>query len=171
MFRPHSFIFSFETLAFRGDGKRSALTAALIAIGLFAMAEVVSRAALEPIGRYWEYPRSELAVTYEWFRSESEGSRGFDVVIAGDSTAARNIDPRLLASELGDELRACNLGWPANFPLAFKSLTLPILQSTTAPPARLILSFSPGGFVDSPIARQFEGGLLSSPICRREDQG
>lgn len=126
--------------------------------------------ALASVGRYWEYPHAEMAITYEWFRSES-ADEGVDIVIAGDSTAARNIDPKQLAEGLAPESRGCNLGWPGNFPLAFERLTLPILKSSSKPPRVLVLSFSPLSFVDTPLAKEFEAGLLSSPICRRQEQG
>jgi len=170
MRRLRSSIFSFDTLAFRSGGWRSALTAVLAAGGCVMGVEALSRAALDPVGRYWEYPRAELAVTYEWFRSASL-DKGLDVAVAGDSTAARNVDPQLLANGLEEGALGCNLGWPANFPMAFRSLTLPVLKSTAKAPAALVLSFSPLGFVESPLAQQFEAGLLSSPICRRQDQG
>lgn len=170
MLRRRLSIFSFETLALQGHGWRSALTATLAAIGCCIAVEGFSRAALDPVGRYWEYPRPELAVACEWFRAES-ADQAFDVVVAGDSTAARNIDAQRLAHELGGEARGCNLGWPADFPMAFQRLTLPVLKSAAMAPRVLVLSFSPLGFVETPIARQFEAGLLSSPICRRQTEG
>jgi hypothetical protein len=132
---------------------------------LVAGAELAARSALEPIGDYWSYWTPAAAAKFEAYRSSVRRGAPPHVLVVGDSTGARDFDPAPLARVTGRT--AFNLAWPANFPLAFKACTLPLLENQARPDV-VIASFIPSGFLDSSSARRFEQAILESSYCRRQ---
>lgn len=163
MFR--SSIFSSDTLAEcnpRGSGSWQAVVAALC---LVAAAEVIARTAVAPLGAYWEYWTPAAATKFETYRGQVQRGTPPQLLAVGDSTAARDIEPAVVADAAAAR-DAFNLGWPANFPLAFRESTLPLLQADVAP-RTVVASFSPASFFDSTRVRRFEESILSSSYARR----
>lgn len=142
-----------------------------VALGVFCGAELAARAALRPLGRYWEYWSPAAATKFEWFRRQAESGHPYDIVIVGDSTAANNLDPESIRGAMAGAPRVYNLGWPANFPLAFEESTVPLFDRSPGQPAALLASFNPEGFVTTPNVLRFEAGIRSSPICKRIETG
>lgn len=160
-----SSIFSFSTPSFSdAKGSASFRTLAMVAC-LVAMGEMTARAALDPIGDYWAYWTPAAAAKFEDYRSHVRHGSAPHVLVVGDSTAARDLDPAPLAE--ATRATAFNLAWPANFPLAFRLCTLPLLRSHSRPDL-VVASFVPTGFLDSSSARRFEESILESTYCRRE---
>ncbi len=153
------------------------LRVAIVAGVLLAAGEAISRAALMPVGALWEYWNPDAALKFQWYRNASEPAANDsagpmpDVLVVGDSTAARNFDPAALKSPNGPGVEAFNLGWPANFPLAFEYSTIPLLRDGQAVPRVVVVSFSPSAFVDSETTSRFESTILQSAYCRRQREG
>lgn len=153
------------------------LRVAVVAAVLLTAGEVVSRAALKPVGSLWEYWNPDAAVKFQWYRNVSESNsddtlqRMPDVLIVGDSTAARSFDPSELQSPIEAAYDSYNLGWPANFPLAFEYSTTPLLRDGRSVPRIVVVSFSPGAFVENETTRRFEANILQSAYCRRQREG
>ncbi|HTI52448.1 MAG TPA: hypothetical protein VL475_15900, partial [Planctomycetaceae bacterium] len=166
-----SSIFSFETLSQFQWPPRDAWVALLVALGLFGGAELAARAALRPVGRYWEYWSPTAATKFEWYRRQSESGHPYDIVIVGDSTAANNLDPESIRDGAAGASRVYNLGWPANFPMAFEESTVPLFDQAPGRPALLLVSFNPQGFVTTPNVLRFEAGIRSSAVCKRIETG
>lgn len=145
--------------------------ALVVALGVFCGAELAARGALRPVGRYWEYWNPAAATKFEWFRRQAESGHPYDLVIVGDSTAANNLDPESIRNAAAGAPRVYNLGWPANFPLAFEESTVPLFDRTPGPPAAILVSFNPQGFATTPNVLRFEAGIRSSPICKRIETG
>ncbi len=160
-----SSIFSSRTTSFSDARGGSSLKTLALVLCLVGGAEAAARAALRPIGDYWAYWTPAAAAKFESYRSNVRRGTPPRVLVVGDSTGARDIDPRPLAEATGRT--AFNLAWPANFPLAFKSCTLPLLETGTRPDL-VVASFIPSGFLDSNSARRFEQAILESSYCRRQ---
>ena len=160
-----SSIFSFRTLAISDVRGSGACQTVVLAVCLIVAAEAVTRRALAPIGGYWEYWTPRAAVKFERYRADLVRGVVPPVLVVGDSTAARDVDPEALSAALNIG-PAFNLAWPANFPLAFEYSTLPLLRNAVTPDI-VVVSFSPLAFFDSPTVRRFEESILSSPYTRR----
>jgi hypothetical protein len=132
---------------------------------LVGAAELVARSAIAPIGDYWEYWSPQAAAKFEKYRSDISRGKAPDILIVGDSTGARDIDPAVLV-ESGAADSAFNLAWPANFPLAFEQSTSPLLRNEVVPKL-VIVSFSPTAFFGTPRVIRFEESILASAYCRR----
>jgi hypothetical protein len=139
----------------------------LLAASIWALAELASRAALQPAAAVLDYWDLTAGQKYEHFLDLVRQGRSPGVVVVGDSTAARNLDPSILARELGVGGGGYNLAWPANYPMAMACTTMPLLGARGLSPAVLVYSASPGSFVDDPDVVRFEEGILSSPVCRQ----
>jgi hypothetical protein len=158
--------FSSRTVALSdlfGAGAWQTLAVVMLLVG---GAEAVTRLAIAPIGAYWEYWTPGAAAKFEQYRADVRKGTPPDLLIVGDSSAARDLDPRTLGAAAGNN-SVFNLGWPANFPLAFRKSTLPLLRGATGP-ATVVVSFSPTGFVDSPRVRRFEESIIESHYADRD---
>jgi hypothetical protein len=161
-------IFSFETLRL-GARPAGLFAAPLIALALLLLAEGGARLLLANQDRSWEYWDASAADKFEGYRREALAGAPPDVLVVGDSSAARDIDPGALLSGLPAGMRAYNLGWPANFPVAFRCTTLPLLAAGYAAPKLVVASLSVKSFVDDPRGLRLEEGVLSSYFCRRQN--
>src|SRR4051794_39576256 len=95
MFR--SSIFSSSTLRpLAGGPGAGTAKAAVLAILLVVGAEGAARVALAPIGAYWEYWTPAAAGKFEVYREQVRRGAVPGLVVVGDSTGARDIDPALL---------------------------------------------------------------------------
>lgn len=130
------------------------------------MAEGVSRAIVGNVGRRWEYWDKIAAVKFEDYRTRVSSNNGPDIVVIGDSTAARDLDPRSMATDHLSGKDIYNLAWPANFPLAFRTTTLPLLREPYQAPRIVLASFTPGSFTDNPRVNEFEQEILKSTYCQ-----
>lgn len=143
------------------------LAAALLAGALWTAAELAARAVVGPAVALLDYWDVEAGQKYEHFLDLLRQGRSPGLVVVGDSTAARDLDPAILARELGVAGGGYSLAWPANYPLAMTCTTLPLLEAKGFSPAVLVYSASPLSFVSSPEVARSEEGILSSPVCRR----
>jgi hypothetical protein len=159
-----SSIFSFDTLTACDPRGSGAWQTVVLAICLLAVAELGARSALTPIGAYWEYWTPRAAAKFERYRADVRRGTPPRLLAVGDSTGASDIEPAALADAAGVDT-AFNLAWPANFPMAFRESTLPLLRSDAAPDV-VVASFSPTGFLSSPRVERFEEAILSSPYVR-----
>ena len=166
MTRSRSSIFSSNTLDLSGPRPRGVVATALVALALVLVGEWFARAAVAPIGDRWQYWDAAAAPKFSVYRTLVQEGRTPDVVIVGDSTAARDIDPAHLPRESGGAPTAYNLAWPANFPLAFRWTTAPLLEEGGTPPRVVVVSLAPTGFLDDARVQRFEAGVLSSPYVR-----
>jgi hypothetical protein len=160
-----SSIFSFRTLAasdVRGSGAWQALVCTLCLVGA---AELVARSAIAPIGDYWEYWSPQAAAKFEKYRSDVSHGTAPEILVVGDSTGARDLDPAALA-DTAAAASAFNLAWPANFPLAFAESTSPLLRAAVVPKL-VVVSFSPTAFLGTARVTRFEDSILSSAYCQR----
>ena len=158
-----SSIFSSETL--QADVVRTgAVKATILALLITVLAETACRWMLEPIGRRWEYWDPVAADKFEYYRSRL-GTNVPDVVIVGDSTAARNFSPEALEAKFALGTDVFNLGWPGNFPMAFRHSTMDLFGNGNVP-RLVIVSFSPSSFVNGVRVSQIEDAILGSPFCR-----
>ena len=138
----------------------------VLALLLFAIAESVSHTILRKVDRRWEYWDKIAAVKFEDYRTRVSSNAGPDIVIIGDSTAARDLDPRSMATDQLSGKDIYNLAWPANFPLAFRITTLPLLREPYQAPRIVLASFTPGSFTDNPRVNEFEQEILKSTYCQ-----
>jgi hypothetical protein len=161
-----SFIFSFDTLRLSRGSSNGFRQSLLLGLLVVCAAEGVSRIVLAPIGRYWEYWDPPAAVRFEGYRRHIDSRKAPDIVIIGDSTAARDIDPAVVIASQNGRVTAYNLANPANFPLALKVDTLPLMESPNVVPKIIIASFAYRSFMDTDRVRRFENGILSSPYCQ-----
>jgi hypothetical protein len=155
------------TLRLEGGAPRGLLAAPLFALLLLGAAELLARLLLAPLGASWEYWEAEAAAKFERYRELASTGEAPDVLIVGDSTGARDIDPDALRAGLGAAAEAYNLAWPSNFPLAFRCTTLPLLAEGLDAPRLVVASLSPRSFLDHPSTKRLEENLLSSRYCRR----
>jgi hypothetical protein len=161
-----SSIFSFKTVSAIGPVPRAFVLTIAVALLLFAIAEGMSRAIVGTIGRRWEYWDDIAAVKFEDYRTRVSSNGGPDIVIIGDSTAARDLDPWLMAKDHLAGKEIYNLGWPANFPFAFRVTTLPLLREPYQAPRIVLASFAPQSFTDNPRVSEFEQDILKSIYCQ-----
>jgi hypothetical protein len=131
---------------------------------LFGAAEGISRWILSSYGNQWEYWDVAAAKKFESFASALQKNKVPSVLIVGDSTAARDLDPDVVMDKIPGEV-VYNLSWPSNFPGVFPCTTIPFLQQKT--PRLLLVSFHPQSMVDHPSVRRLENNLLSSHYCYR----
>lgn len=150
---------------------RTALCGLALAAVLVAGAEWAARRALAPLGALADYWEPDAAQTFEGYARLGESGHVPAVVVAGDSTAARDLDPVVLARVLAPDGTGYSLAWPANFPRAMACTTLPLLCGSTPPPRHVVLSFSPRAFLDTPEVERLEAQILASPVCRRRAGG
>jgi len=161
-----SSIFSSKTVNEIGPAPRAFVVTIALALLLFAMAEGVSRAIVRKVGRRWEYWDKIAAVKFEDYRTRVSSNAGPDIVIIGDSTAARDLDPRSMARDHLAGKDIYNLAWPANFPLAFRVTTLPLLREPYQEPRIVLASFTPASFTENPRVSEFEQEILTSTYCQ-----
>jgi hypothetical protein len=166
----HSSTSSSEALPAKVVGAARFLKAVALAAALVVCAELLCRLALGPLGHYWQYWDLAAAAKFEHFRERARQGRAPALLVVGDSTGASDIDPASVASQFEPGVDAYNLAWPADFPLAFRACTLPLLREASRGIRVVVASFSPRGFVESPEADRFESAILNSLICR-EVQG
>jgi len=136
----------------------------LVALALVLAAEAGARLlGAKPEAAYGS-PDAMLKWTY--YRAAKAAGRPPDLLIIGDSTAAREVDPARLLDCLPSGLTAYNLGHDANFPLALRVSTLPLL-ATGAVPRVVVASLSPTTlcFDNQPTAA--EAALLRWPAFRQ----
>ena len=159
-------IFSSKTVSPIGRAPKAFVLTIVWALLLFVLAEGVSRAIVGKVGRRWEYWDTIAAVKFEDYRTRVSSNTRPDVVIIGDSTAARDLDPHSMAADQLAGKDIYNLAWPANFPLAFRITTLPLLRQPYQAPRIVLASFSPGSFSDNPRVVEFEQQILKSTYCQ-----
>jgi hypothetical protein len=158
-------IFSFNTLNIK-DAPKSWLISIIATILLIASAEMIARIILSNINddlQSWSYWDKEAAIKYEWYRKQAHNGSVPDVVVIGDSIAARNFNPETFSHITG--LQSVNLGWPGMFPLALDAVIRPLLSQGTAP-HYLILMQSPTSFIEDNRVRQNEAPIINSIQAR-----
>ena len=159
-------IFSSKTVNAIGRVPRAFVLTIALALLLFAIAEGASRAIVGKVGCRWEYWDKLAAIKFEDYRTRVSSNAGPDIVIIGDSTAARDLDPRSMSKDQLAGKDIYNLAWPANFPLAFRATTLPLLREPYQAPRIVLASFTPGSFTDNPRVSEFEQEILKSTYCQ-----
>jgi hypothetical protein len=157
-------IFSFESFSSLGRPPRRVLQTLVLTVLLLCVSEVGAHILLRPLGRFPDYWDVKAASKYEYYRMEMDRGLIPAFIVIGDSTAARNIDPAILEHSCGLG-HGLNLGWPANYPLAMRCTTFPLLNDGKTPKL-VILSLASTGFVDSERTKRFEQSILSSYACR-----
>lgn len=157
-----SSIFSSDTLRLESS-PRPLWRSVVLAFVIVTAAETGARILLHDEGREWQYWSPEAAVKFETYRRAVETGPAPSVVIVGDSTAARDIDPRILSRALNR--RAYSLAYPGAFALAFRDCVAPLLLQGIRTPDLVVAMFSPGAFVEHPSVSRFEQTILSSPVC------
>lgn len=161
-----SSIFSSKTVSTIGRAPRAFVLTIAMALLLFVIAEGMSRAIIGKVGRRWEYWDKMAAIKFEDYRTQVSSNAGPDIVVIGDSTAARDLDPRSMSKDYLSGKDIYNLAWPANFPLAFRVTTLPLLREPYQAPRIVIASFTPQSFTDNPRVDEFEQEILKSTYCQ-----
>jgi hypothetical protein len=165
-----SSIFNFETLVLGGVEAQALAKAVILSALLIVLAEGSARfLLLSHSVRYWEYWSPGAAAKFEGFKAVEASGHAPAVVIVGDSTAALNIDPNVVVSELEARVEAYNLAESANYPIAFASTTLPLLSEPNPAPKMLVVSFSARSlFHDGTPFDRFEARILDSPLYECE---
>jgi len=157
-------IFSFNTLAIKTVPKSWLLSLLLLSFVLIC-SEFVARLTLLPLGdQVWAYWSQSAASRFEWYRQQAERGEVPEVLIIGDSSGARNIEPSTFTQSSG--VLAFNLSWPGNFPLALKVNTFPLLKSLP-PPKYVLLSQSPWSYIENERVSRNELGIVTSVLARR----
>lgn len=163
-----SSIFSSEQLSGLDIPRDWWASMALLA-GILVVAELTARVLMAPVGEdLWAYGYGTDPVPFEWFRVLSKEDRAPTVLVIGDSTAARNVDPATVAEAAAVET-VYSLAYPGNFPLALRSNTLPLLDSGAAPDIVILFQW-PGSLRDDPRVDQIEAGAVS-PILEARSSG
>ena len=166
MERRRSSIFSFDTARPRSIPGSWWATLGLTA-GLLAAAELTARVALAPMGdRLWGYWDEAAAQKFEWYRTRVGQGHAPAILVVGDSTGARNVDVAALGSAAGG-LDVYSLAAPANFPLAFRVSTLPLLRMDPRPDHVLLVQL-PHSYTDAAEVVENERGILTSAVARQE---
>lgn len=160
-----SSIFSFETLSLKDGSPRGPLGVVAFVLLLLLGAELLSRVITAPYEKSWPYWHPGAANKFEGYRSLASQNKTPSIVIVGDSTAARNLDPKLIQEALPSG-SAFNLAWPSNFIGAFPCTTLPLLSEPLSAPRVVLVSLSPLGFYDNPTSKRLEANITSSAYCR-----
>jgi hypothetical protein len=166
MLKYLSSIFSSKTVGEMGRVPRAFMLTIALALLLFAIAEGMSRAIVGKVGRRWEYWDKIAAIKFEDYRTQVSSNAGPDIVVVGDSTAARDLDPRSMSKDRLAGKDIYNLAWPANFPLAFRATTLPLLREPYRAPRIVLASFTPTSFTNNPRVSEFEQEILESTYCQ-----
>jgi len=166
MRKYHSSIFSFKTVEFIGRPPAGFVTTIVIALALFGAAEGASRFLLGRVGQRWEYWDKLAAVKFEDYRTRVSTNRNPDVLIVGDSTGARDLDPASMSGESWAGKDVYNLAWPANFPLALRLTTFPLLREPYQAPKLVLASLTPASFNNNPRVKDFEQEIISSIYCQ-----
>ena len=131
--------------------------------------ELVARVLLAPVGNHlWAYNSSTNPIPFEWFRVLSKEDRTPTVVVIGDSTAARNVDPATV-EESSEVPGVYSLAYAGNFPGALRGNTLPLLDTENAPEIVLLFQW-PGSLRADPRVDQIEAGAIS-PILEARRTG
>jgi hypothetical protein len=168
--RFRSSIFSFDTLR-AGTVPAGWLASVSLAVVLVIAAELVARMLLAPLGGFaWAYWSDEAAVKYESYRRMAAAGAAPDVVVIGDSTAARDFDPVQFERAAGG-LSAYNLGWPGNFALALYESVAPLfIESGSDDPRIVVLMQAYVSYTQRPVVQRFERPILNSWVVRnRQD--
>lgn len=142
----------------------SLVVCVLVLIGF----ELIARRLFANVFYHVDHWDKNSASQFEHYRREAIVGRTPDVLIVGDSTGARGLDPEALATNMPAGTKVYNLATPANFATAFRYSTLPLLKSPYAPPRLLVVSLSPFAFTNYDAVRELEDQILNSPRCRRE---
>lgn len=163
-----SSIFSSEQLS-RLDIPRDWWASMALLAGLLVLAELAARVLLAPVGEnLWTYGSGTDPSRFEWFRVLSEEDRSPTVLVIGDSTGARNVDPVTLAEAASID-SVYSLAYPGNFPRALRSNTLPLLDTSNTPEIVVLFQW-PGSLRDDPRVDQIEAGAVS-PILEARSSG
>jgi hypothetical protein len=163
-----SSIFSSEQLAGL-DIPRDWWASMTLLAGILVVVELTARVLMAPVGDdLWTYGYGTDPVPFEWFRVLSEQDRVPTVLVIGDSTAARNVDPATLA-EASTISSVYSLAYAGNFPRALRSNTLPLLDSGNTPEIVMLFQW-PGSLSDDPRVDQIEAGAVA-PILEARNSG
>ena len=165
MLKFRSSIFSFRTFQSRDIPKKWWLSVVL-AIGACVAAESMARYMFQPLGGFaWPYWNSDAAIKFEYYRSLARKSDKLDLLVIGDSRAARNFDPTTFVGT-SSNVTAYNLGWPANFPLSLRASVFPLLkENSNANTVALIQAVA--SYANKSTIERFEQNILSSWAVRR----
>jgi hypothetical protein len=144
---------------------RAALQAVAVGVVVLALGEIASRVLLADVGRRWEYWHPYAATKFEFVRTAVERGDRLSALVVGDSTAAADVDPKVLDDALGPV--SWNAGWSGNFPLAFEQTTLPLLADSRLRAQHVIALFIPSGFTASDELTPSEAGLVSSTFVQK----
>jgi len=159
----------FDTLHLGADRDHGARRAWLVAVVLVLGLECLSRVALTPIGRYWEYWKPRAAAKFEWYRTRAERGGVPEVLFVGDSVAAHDFAPEVCRRAMPEGTAAYNLAFPGNFPEAFRPSTLRLLEAPHHVPRLVVFATDPLAFAGGPTTERFEAAILASPYCRRQN--
>lgn len=166
MRKLRSSIFSSNTLDLKDARLGEYFRVLLVTLLLIAGAELGVRVLLRHAGNTWQYWDEAAAVKFEYYQKLAAAEDYPDVLIVGDSTAARDFAPESMQQVL-PQSTIYNLAYPANFPLAFRCTTIPLLQLSQKAPKVVIIQFSPSSFLDSKNTVHFEQSILTSPLCKK----
>ena len=158
-----SSIFSSDTLTLHGTPATWWLSL-LLAIVLVAGAEAAVRVLLGDELAPQDYRDEQDGEKYEWFRSLDVVP---DLVIVGDSTAARNFSPAAIEETL-PSLSAFNLGTPGNFQLSQRETAYHLLDGESVPDV-VIMSMAAHTYYDSDVVADKESLVRASRAARYLD--
>lgn len=96
MGKYRSSIFSSDTLKLASVPK-TWFYSLLLSATIVLLCELAAQSLLEPTGRFPDYWNREAAIKFEWYRRVVQAGQTPDVLIIGDSTAARNYVPEEIA--------------------------------------------------------------------------
>lgn len=167
MRKLHLSIFSSETLRLEGLRPAEALRVLLLSLLFLLAAEAGTRYLLRNTGNAWLYWSDAAAIKFEHYRTLSASEQSPQILIIGDSTAARDLSPAAMEEVLGNSHTVYNLASPANFPIAYRCTTLPLLENAAYPPKIVVMQFSPASFLDLDDVIRFEQAILTSPLCKQ----
>jgi hypothetical protein len=135
----------------------------LLALLLVVSTEIGARALLGTELLPDDYWDAETGQKFEWYR-RLDADHAIDILIIGDSTAARNFAPLAIEEQLNGAT-AFNLGSPGNFPLALRESTFPLLRRGPVPRV-VVLSQFVDSYYPSAAADDLERGILTSRAVR-----
>lgn len=138
-----SSIFSFDTLSLSSERPRGTLRAIALCVFFFLGAELGARVLLNGLDRHWMYWSPTAAVKFEAYRSRLEAGNAPDVLVIGDSTAARNIDPAHIADAVPKLATSMSVGLPGYVLKAMERDFLPLLEQGESVPKVAVVSFLP----------------------------
>ena len=137
--------------------------------GILVAVELAARVLMAPVGEdLWTYGYGADPVPFEWYRVLSEDNRTPTVLVIGDSTAARNVDPATVAEAAAVD-SVYSLAYPGNFPRALRSNTVALLDSGNTPEIVILFQW-PGSLRDDPRVDQIEAGAVA-PILEARSSG